>query len=389
MSPVNPLPALLILAAAVGTAALFTRRFGAPAAHGRFTSIDGLRGYLALCVFMHHSCMWYYYLRAGVWRHPPSHLYTHLGMSSVALFFMITGFLFFTKLIDARTRPLDWAKLFVSRILRLVPLYLFAMLLLFLVVAVLSKGTLQEPPLALLRKAAIWLSFPPNSGPDLNGIGSTSLIIADVTWSLPYEWFFYLALPLLALTVGVKAPARYLLLGLTSFLVLLRLQPQGHHLLTFLGGILAAFAARFAPVRRLAATPAASLLVLACMAAAIAFFPTPFRPLPLLLYTAAFLLIACGNTLFGLLVTPTSRALGDTAYSLYLLHGMMLYSLLHFVIGLPAARSLSPLAHWAWATGLTPVLVAVCFTTFRLIERPAMQRVTAATAWLRRRSAKA
>ncbi|WP_428425704.1 acyltransferase family protein [Methylibium sp.] len=70
---------------------------------------------------MHHSCLWYFHLRTGEWAPPASRLYTHLGQGSVALFFMITGFLFFSKLLDGRTRRIDWSKLFIARFLRLTP----------------------------------------------------------------------------------------------------------------------------------------------------------------------------------------------------------------------------------------------------------------------------
>lgn len=52
----------------------------------RYTSLDGLRGYLALAVFLSHSSIWYFYLRSGTWQVPPSNVYTQLGQSSVILF---------------------------------------------------------------------------------------------------------------------------------------------------------------------------------------------------------------------------------------------------------------------------------------------------------------
>lgn len=90
----------------------------------RFNSIDGLRGHLAFFVFLHHSCIWYFYLHDGYWRVPESRLFTHFGQTSVALFFMITSFLFFTKLLNSNEKGIDWNRLFISRFLRLVPLYL-------------------------------------------------------------------------------------------------------------------------------------------------------------------------------------------------------------------------------------------------------------------------
>ena len=97
MDPVNPLAALACLFAALATSFLLLKRFGFPRQSARFASIDGLRGYLAFFVFLHHACIWYFYLQTGEWGRPPSNLYSHLGRSSVVLFFMITGFLFFTK----------------------------------------------------------------------------------------------------------------------------------------------------------------------------------------------------------------------------------------------------------------------------------------------------
>lgn len=95
MGPVSPLPAIICLLVAIGTSFLLVKRFGVPPAQGRYASIDGLRGYLALFVFLHHSSVWYFFLRTGQWEDPPSNLYTHFGSSSVLLYFMITGFLFF------------------------------------------------------------------------------------------------------------------------------------------------------------------------------------------------------------------------------------------------------------------------------------------------------
>lgn len=107
MDPVSPLPALACLLVAMATAFFLVKQFGSPPSLGRYASIDGLRGYLAFFVFLHHSCIWYFFLRTGQWQAPPSNLYNHFGQSSVALFFMITGFLFFSKLIDGRTRSID------------------------------------------------------------------------------------------------------------------------------------------------------------------------------------------------------------------------------------------------------------------------------------------
>jgi peptidoglycan/LPS O-acetylase OafA/YrhL len=389
MGPVSPLPAITCLLVAIATAFLLVKQFGAPPDQGRFASIDGLRGYLAFFVFLYHSCVWYFYLRTGHWNVPPSNLYTHFGESSVLLFFMITGFLFFSKLIDGRTKSIDWGKLFVSRFLRLVPLYLFVIFLLFLVVAYLSKWEIKEPIPKLLNEAIQWLSFTILGGANLNGVANTFIITAGVTWSLPYEWIFYLSLPLLALTVRVIPPLPYIALSIAAIAGLTIWHPHFHSLILvpFLGGITASLLVRSDLFRQFAIRRISSFISLGCIALAVTFYPSAFEAVPLLLLSVAFVLIACGNDMYGVLVSPISRTLGEMAYSIYLLHGITLFVVFNFILGVGDSRALSPITHWLVVAGITPVLVFVCFLTFRYIESPAMRSTTTFTAWLRSRAA--
>lgn len=386
MDPVSPFPAIACLLVALATALLLTKKFGAPPAHGRYSSIDGLRGYLAFFVFLHHSVIWYFYLRTGHWVVPPSNLYTNFGQGSVALFFMITGFLFFSKLINGRKREIDWGKLFISRFLRLFPLYLFAMLLLFLTVVYVSHGILNVSFPQLLKGAVKWLGFTMLGAPDLNGIGHTFTIIAGVTWTLPYEWIFYFSLPVLALTVKVIPPFPYVVLGIASIVAAaIWWHPQIYPLLAFVGGIIASFLVRLESFRQFSARRVASFIAFGLIAIAFTVYPSAYAMGPLFLLSMAFALIACGNSLFGLLINPVSRTLGEMAYSIYLLQGIALFVTFNFIVGLPESRALSPIIYWLLILGITPVMVLGCFVTFRLIESPAMRSTTAVTNWLRSR----
>ena len=381
MDPVSPLPAIAALIVAVATSFILAKRFGEPPALGRFASIDGLRGFLAFFVFLHHSCIWYFYLRSGKWEVPPSALYTHFGQSSVTLFFMITGFLFFSRLIDGRTKNIDWGRLYISRFLRLVPLYFFVISLLFLLVFIISNGALNEPIPKLLVGMLRWLEFTVFGEPNLNGVEHTSIIVAGVTWSLPYEWLFYFSLPLLALTVGVKPPLAYIGLGVLSAAFVVR-HPSIDYL-SFLGGIAAAFLVRLDFFRRFAVGNISSFIAISCLIVTVAAFPSGYGIVPLFLLAVFFVLIACGNSLFGFLVSPASRTLGEFAYSIYLIHGIILFITFNFVLGLPQSRALSAIQHWAIIVGVTPVLISVCFLTYTFIEHPAMQKTTGLTTWLR------
>lgn len=386
MSPISPLPALACLLIAMATAFLLGKKFGVPSALGRFKSIDGLRGYLAFFVFLHHASIWYFYLQTGKWELPPSNLYTQFGHSSVFLFFMITGFLFFSKLIDGRSQTIDWGKLFVSRFLRLAPLYLFFIFLLFLLIAYLSNGKLNVSIPQLLTSMASWLSFTILGAPTINGIGGIVLAsVAGATWSLPYEWLFYLALPLLALTVKTKPPRRYIVLslvGVTS-LAIWGSPFRPFILVPFLSGIVAALLARSGDFCQFASKRLATYIVLGCIAMTVIVYPSALNPVPLFLLTVAFALIACGNNLFGFLTSSVSRTLGEMAYSIYLLHGITLFVTFKFLLGIVAAKELSPVTYWIMVSGITPVLICICFATFYFIESPAMRSTSKVVSWMR------
>lgn len=381
MDPLSPIPAILSLLAALATAAALAKLFGAPPPSGRNETIDGLRGFLALFVFLHHGSVWYFFLRTGVWKAPPSHLYTHFGQSGVALFFMITGFLFYSKLLNAKGKPIDWLRLFVSRVLRLTPLYLVAVGFIFLSVYILSNGALREPAGKLLVSAIRWIGFTVIGGPDLNGVERTWMSVAGVTWSLKFEWLFYLSLPLLALLAGVHVPAWAIVLGVIVGGAALR-SPSIHYL-SFLGGIVAAFIVRFPSAREFASTRLASFANVACVVALVAVFPTSEAVAPIALLSIIFALIACGNSLFGLFRASASRVLGEFAYGIYLLHGAVLFTLFKFILGEAASKQLTVLEHWSLMVSVTPLIVCVSFLAYRCIENPAMQKTNAATAMVR------
>ncbi|WP_428425706.1 GNAT family N-acetyltransferase [Methylibium sp.] len=155
--------------------------------------------------------------------------------------------------------------------------------------------------------------------------------------------------------------------------------------MSFLGGIAAALLVRVDSFHELAVKKSASLALLGCICVAIAAFPSADGALPILLLSVAFAIIAGGNSLFGLLHGPVSRTLGEMTYSIYLLHGIILFVTFNILLGVPVSGAFSPVVHWLVVAAITPVLILGAFATFRLIERPAMQRTTALAAWLRSR----
>ncbi|QBE62289.1 acyltransferase family protein [Pseudoduganella lutea] len=378
--------ALAALLAALAAVRITARWTPLPAA-GRCETIDGLRGFLAFAVFLHHAAITERFLAHGTWTAPRSHLFVNFGQASVALFFMITGFLFYGALVRHRGGSLDWLRLFCSRILRLTPLYLFAMALMFVIVAVQTGWTWRQPPAEVLAGAGQWLGFTAFGTPDLNGLARTYVITAGVTWSLPYEWAFYLCLPLLALVQRVRVPLAWLA-GSAAVAAAIGPDalrwPHTHYIAAFAGGIVAVHVAALPAMRAFAARPAASVLLLVAGAWAYAGFPSAWQPASLALLGVVFTLVAAGCDLFGVLRAKTARVFGEYAYSIYLLHGIALYVAFTLVPGAGQAAQLSPAAYWCAVAALAPLLVIACSLTFRYVEAPMMGRTAALVAAIRR-----
>ena len=382
MNPLSLWPVVIVYGLVLAIAALLAKRVAVPPADGRFSTLDGLRGFLAFGVFIHHGAVWYFYLRTGAWEHPESVFYANLGQDSVALFFMITGFLFWTKLLDGRTRDFDWTRLYASRVLRLTPLYFFTMAVGGLMLAIAMHFQLLEPARRVAVEAVRWLSFTILGTPPVNGSKEAFVVIAGVTWTLPYEWLFYCALPLAAPLLGVRA--RWpLLVGalLVTAGMIHYVKPETVYLACFGGGIFTAYLVRSPVFRARARAPYAAVFAVAALGAAMFLFSTLQSP-ALILLTTAFAIITAGNTLGGLLAWPAARLAGEITYSVYLLHGLVLFAVFHFLLGTERAASFTAFQHWLVIFACVPLTVLVCCLTFRWIEAPAMQRSTKVSLWI-------
>ena len=372
------------LAAALLTASLLGPRLGLRLAAGRSAPIDGLRGYAAFFVFICHAAAWFYFVRNGRWSVTPVRAYGNLGTVSVVVFFMITAFLFTTKLLDSRHGKIDWLRMLVSRFMRLTPVYVFAVAVLLLVAGFLSSFERSVSWPLLLISTTQWLGFTLAGAPDVNGVRDTWLVIAGVTWSLRYEIFFYLLLPVLAIVARTPAPAAWVVVVCTALALIVfaaRLTPM--LVAPFLGGILAAWLVRFPKLRAWALTSTASVLALVAFVGVIALSRGAFKVTPLALVSFAFFIVAAGNSLFGILSNRSARLLGEVSYSVYLLHAILLFVLVNWGIGVQRLASMSSPLYWSLIVAVTPVLIALCMITFIRIEKPGIESAARISASLR------
>jgi peptidoglycan/LPS O-acetylase OafA/YrhL len=387
--PQSVISSLVALGLALGTVIALGRWFQPLPASNRYRSIDGLRGYLALFVFLHHAAIWSSWLGGGQWEPPASRFFNHLGGVSVILFFMITSFLFFSRILDARAGgAIDWGRLYLSRIFRIAPLYLVSTLLVGIIVLGCCGWQLSEHPASLVGNALRMLMLGVFPLRPLNGFAETERIVAGVYWTLSYEWFFYGMLPLLALLCGVRVPAKYCAVLLLSGLWFLRISPPMVLLMPFAGGVAAAVLVRSEFIRRICRSAFASLLIPLLLGLGLTYHFSPYARINIVFLTAVFILIAGGNSFFGLLVNRAALLLGELAYGVYLLHGILLF--LSFRVLTPEAlhAKLPSGAFWAIVILLTPLLIVLSLAANRWIEKPGIRCGKVFADWLGAMSAR-
>lgn len=165
----------------------------------RYAQIDGLRGLAAVAVICAHS-----------WRISftgaqndslfKADLFSNqmLGAMGVQIFFCITGFLFFDKLL--KNEKIDWQQFFMSRFRRLAPLYILVCLVIgFSMILELGSSINTSfilPTIKLFSFGFYGTQY------KVNDVDLSHTL--SVLWTLPYEWRFYLFLPLAALCLSNK-----------------------------------------------------------------------------------------------------------------------------------------------------------------------------------------
>ena len=189
--------ACFVIAAAIAARSRFYRNLIDELKEGRSQMVDGLRGWLALGVFFTHADNMYYYFLRGHWAVERTAFYGNTGQAGVCLFFMVTAFLFWSRVLKTDA-DFSASALYLSRVRRIVPMYLASVLMVLAVVAVQSGFELRVGWLTLAKEVRAWLSFGFLQDGPVNGVRGAHYINA-VYWTLAYEWMFYLALPLLAL----------------------------------------------------------------------------------------------------------------------------------------------------------------------------------------------
>lgn len=344
----------------------------------RISTIDGLRGFLALGVFFHHTAVYHEYLLNGRWQLPPSQFYSLIGQVGVAIFFMITGYLFWSRLITDRGRP-NWLQLYVGRVFRIGPLYIVAIGGAMAAVFARSGFHLNVPVYQFIIELAHWLSLGMLTLTDLNSYPNAILLLSGVTWTLQYEWIFYLSLPLLAMAAGrAKLHLPFAAGGLAVSLIFVEMHsgpaviaPTSVCVALFLVGMTCGSLAHNGMTAKVT-DPLASVFVGMLVCAVFISFNSAYNAAVTLLLGGAFYLITSGCSLFGLLTSRSARRLGNVSFGIYLLQGLVLTVTFSNVWGRDIALK-SPIGHWLIVLLCATLLVIVATVAHVVIERTGIE----------------
>jgi peptidoglycan/LPS O-acetylase OafA/YrhL len=341
----------------------------------RTSTIDGLRGFLAFGVFFGHASLYRAFLLNGTWAPAPNPLFSLVPEGAVAIFFMITGYLFWGKLLAADGWP-NWITLYIGRLFRIGPIYLAAVAVMLIIIAVRSEFVLHVSPRALGAELLKWIQLGvPISLPDVNGYDRTRLLFNGVLWTLAYEWRFYASLIILSPIAMFKRLRFYIVPAATALCFAYLLTKRTPFLPyvcvgLFLSGM--TVATLESAKLLMSGTPSLKstgvLLVLGICAMC---FSHAYSAAPALLLAVAFYLIVSGADLFGVLGLRGAHRLGNVSFGIYLLQGLVMT--LIYRIG-PVRRIAlgSPLGHWAIVYGCAIALLVTAVIAHAFIEQPGL-----------------
>ena len=337
----------------------------------RFVSIDGLRGYLAISIFVHHFMLTWYWKNTGHWYRPHELYFQNIGIVGVMLFFMITGFLFTLKLDSLKSKK-DWIQLYKSRFFRIYPLFLFVIVLISLVVFLQPKYQTNIDFSKLIEQYGRWIVF---HGQNIHTHNHTPLIIAGVDWTLKYEWLFYLSLPFIALMLLLNRWIVVLLIMFGAFYFFKDYkfyEFTSIHLIFFIiGGISAYIYKKITSLKEVIENKIFSFIAICSLLYALT-FKDMYQLMPIVMTSIFFILIALGNSIFGLLKKDASIFLGEISYSIYLIHGFIIY-LVFTILKFRDLTKISSQEHTYMLPVFVIVVLFVSIFTYLYIEKPGIK----------------
>lgn len=327
----------------------------------RNSPLDGLRGILASAVVVHHFYINYIMYTTGEWVRPTTQILNNFGAVSVSFFFLITGYLFFSKV---QKGNILWRQLYLSRVRRIAPLYLFVFIFIISVTLYFRPLTLENLP-EFFKWLRRWLLF---HGSSFEGFPS-NVVISGVNWTLTYEWGFYFSLPIWYVLWHRRLFLKwYMVLPLSLLVVLYIWKRTDHHI--YLLFLLALPSVYFKEKIRKILDRRTILfdIIQIILLILVVVFSDGYTVIQMIGTAILFSFIANGYSYGEVLNTKGLRKLGEISYSIYLIHGIVLYVLRCYMnnakiqIGINEFSLVFPI--------IFTLVILISIITYRFIEYP-------------------
>ncbi|MBR0687368.1 acyltransferase [Bradyrhizobium manausense] len=336
-------------------------------AGARIPELDGARGLAVLSVVIAHYIGEVDHALLGF----------EFGWMGVYLFFVLSGFLIGSIILERKDSPNFLAVFYAKRGLRILPVYVLTLAATFAAIRLIAPA----PWISNTLPTSTYLTFTQNIAMAWRGDYGMPWLVP--TWTLAVEEQFYLAVPLLMMLIPARALLPAIVAGIVLCLVTrtalylagsdfasrLLLVSNGHVLLI---GVLAAYIQHHGiriPQIVLRLIPLVSIV--AFDAIIITAHVHVFLAMVAPLFASYILLAARGWPRLGFLRARWLRALGAISYCLYLVH-QPINGLMHGLI-LGTAPDIATTAQIMVSCAAAAGSVAFATLSFLVLERPLLR----------------
>ncbi|MDI2113284.1 acyltransferase family protein [Commensalibacter nepenthis] len=343
----------------------------------RVQTIDGVRGFLAYGVVFSHGQNFYTLLATGQWAGSANPFYNMFGTVAVRLFFMVTAYLFWSKLLVSQGQ-MNWRAFYMKRLFRIAPVYWCACLGVFIIVMTETHWVVQVSWVEFVKQIGAWLALGILPLPDINNHMMSFMILLGVVWTLQYEWLFYGILPFVAWFARNKERALIFIICASIFILisayLLQSCPIIRQILAvlfmFLIGMFCATLQQYEftiPFHSVLQSLFVSIMIMA-----IFIYAPEGVYISSILFAVVFFCIISGCSIFGLLTFSASQRMGEVSYGIYLLQGIVFY----WIYSVPLIRHYvlrGPIEFWGIMALICILILFLAMIVHILIEKPGIK----------------
>lgn len=323
----------------------------------RYRHLDGMRGLAAVGVVATHVVQ---YACVFLGQNQQPLVSNHVGILGVQMFFALTAFLFTERALAGSLSP---ERFYLGRLRRIVPLYAFVVVAALAIALVYTRGVAQ--PLATTLAEAVGVAtygFWTTPGLTFRGMNMVSLV--GLSWTLSYEWLFYLLLVPVACLWRAGGALRWAVLAVVAVLAVRQFALQADFVVWpfFLPGIAAAMLWRRVPPLTRTLSGLLALSILPAMAAVL-FLPGFWTAPKLALAGWIFLAVLVAAPAF--LQSALLTHLGRISYSIYLIQYLVLFPVMSWSYSFASLE-----AKLAACAAVVALVIVAAELSYRFIELP-------------------